>query len=64
MAVLPKCPACGMESQELRCPRCNTLKVVGCTGSCTLCGTKGTCEVPEPERPEDRPAEKPGARRP
>jgi hypothetical protein len=51
MTILPKCPSCGLESPEPRCPRCNALKVIGCTGSCTLCKLSGGCEVPEPERP-------------
>lgn len=37
MGVLAKCPSCGLASDEVRCPRCNTLKVVGCSGSCALC---------------------------
>jgi hypothetical protein len=35
-----------MASSEARCPRCNTLKVVGCTGSCLLC--KSTCKTDGP----------------
>ena len=50
MGILAKCPSCGMASQEIRCPRCNALKVVGCSGSCALC--KSDCEsdacAPEP----------------
>lgn len=58
MGVLTKCPSCGLESGEIRCPRCNALKVVGCTGSCTLCGDKKKhgCSVEMPltgERPSD-----------
>lgn len=40
MGVVSECPACGFKSSEMRCPRCNALKVVGCSGSCTLCGEK------------------------
>jgi hypothetical protein len=43
MTVLPKCPECGFESNEVRCPRCNALKVIGCSGSCSLCGSKSSC---------------------
>lgn len=47
MAVMTQCPSCGLESNEIRCPRCNALKVVGCTGSCTVCKTKaGACAAP------------------
>jgi hypothetical protein len=44
MAVLPKCPSCGLESAEIRCPRCNTLKVLGCNGTCSTCGS--SCTMP------------------
>lgn len=40
MGVTTECPACGLKSDKIRCPRCNALKVVGCSGSCTLCGEK------------------------
>ena len=39
MTILATCPACGFESPEIRCPRCNALKVVGCNGSCSTCGS-------------------------
>jgi hypothetical protein len=63
MGVLAKCPACGFPSPEVRCPRCNALKVVGCSGSCSAC--KSGCEdgsvppkssnpVPEPHDDEGR----------
>lgn len=42
MGVMAKCPSCGMESDAIRCPRCNTLKITACSGSCTLCGAR--CE--------------------
>lgn len=45
MGILRTCPGCGLESDGLRCPRCNMLKVTGCDGACTSCRT--TCdEVP------------------
>ncbi len=47
MGILAKCPSCGMVSGEIRCPRCNALKVVGCSGSCALC--KSDCESVECE---------------
>lgn len=58
MGVLTKCPSCGMDSDQVRCPRCNALKVVGCTGACTLCGERKkhgcSIEVPlEGDRPSD-----------
>ena len=39
MTILPKCPSCGLESAEIRCPRCNALKVVGCSGVCSACAS-------------------------
>ena len=41
MGVLAKCPECGLASDQIRCPRCNALKVVGCSGSCGAC--KSSC---------------------
>lgn len=46
MAVMPRCPSCGLQSDEIRCPRCNTLKVIGCSGSCALCKTSTACKSP------------------
>jgi hypothetical protein len=43
MTILPKCPSCGLESAEIRCPRCNALKVVGCSGVCSACAS--SCEA-------------------
>ena len=43
MSILSTCPACGLESAEIRCPRCNALKVAGCDGACTMCGR--TCKA-------------------
>jgi hypothetical protein len=39
-----KCPTCGYDADlaEIRCPRCFTLLVTGCSGSCATCG-QGTC---------------------
>jgi predicted Zn-ribbon and HTH transcriptional regulator len=31
------CPSCGYVSDDIRCPRCNALKLAGCTGSCRTC---------------------------
>ena len=39
MAILPICPSCGLASPEIRCPRCNTLKLVGCDGHCETCSS-------------------------
>ncbi len=38
------CPKCGLaiEPGSLRCPRCNTLVIAGCGGSCASCGVR-TC---------------------
>lgn len=44
MGLLEKCPSCGFESDETRCPRCNALKVIGCAGSCSACATKPAAE--------------------
>jgi len=46
MSILPVCPSCGFPSEDLRCPRCNALKVVGCSGSCAACKTRGGGAVP------------------
>lgn len=34
------CPTCGLLAEGVRCPRCNTMKLVGCMGSCRTCKTK------------------------
>ena len=39
MSIMATCPACGFDSPEMRCPRCNALKVQGCSGSCALCAS-------------------------
>jgi len=52
MAILPKCPSCGFVSDEIRCPRCNALKVVGCSGVCSACAS--SCSAgPECTPPAD-----------
>jgi len=56
MAILPTCPSCGLESPEIRCPRCNTLKLIGCDGACSRCGS--SCSSgPVPEPPAQRPSD-------
>lgn len=58
MAILQTCPSCGFPSPDIRCPRCNALKVLGCNGSCSACrsaNAAGGCSLPA------QPAEKPGA---
>jgi hypothetical protein len=37
MGLLQTCPSCGLKSDQIRCPRCNALKVVGCDGQCAAC---------------------------
>lgn len=51
MTLLTICPACGFESSEVRCPRCNALKVVGCSGACSLCKSSCRTDGPTPEPP-------------
>jgi hypothetical protein len=46
---LTDCPTCGFAAEELRCPRCNALKVTSCSGGCTTCRTSG-CGSREPAR--------------
>ncbi len=57
MAVLQVCPSCGLQSGEIRCPRCNALKVIGCTGSCALCGSNSTCKTSPGVEPASRPSD-------
>lgn len=62
MSVLHSCPSCGFESTEIRCPRCNALKVVGCSGECAMCATE--CRTSPPllplvRRPSDDAVEDP-----
>ena len=56
VAILAKCPSCGLASDDIRCPRCNALKVVGCSGSCALC--KSGCDTDSCE-PASTPAPRP-----
>lgn len=44
MGLLGTCPSCGFVSNDIRCPRCNALKVVGCDGGCSSCKS-GSCKV-------------------
>jgi hypothetical protein len=56
MTLLKTCPDCGFKSAEIRCPRCNALKVMGCDGSCTMCGKSCKAGVTVPggaARPSD-----------
>jgi hypothetical protein len=57
MALLTTCPMCGLESSEIRCPRCNALKLVGCSGACSTCGSSckatGPVLAPDTPRPSD-----------
>ncbi len=38
--VKMRCPTCGMVSDGVRCPRCNSVKLVACTGACRTCKNK------------------------
>ena len=53
MTILPKCPSCGLESAEIRCPRCNTLKLIGCSGACASCAAS----CPSAHAPSDADAD-------
>lgn len=52
MALIVTCPSCGFASNEIRCPRCNALKLEGCTGACTTCKS-GSCKVEIPSPPSN-----------
>jgi hypothetical protein len=57
VVVIEKCPQCGFESPEARCPRCNTLKLRGCDGVCSACAVacgvgKGKAKAPAAEKDE------------
>ena len=43
MNIIATCPACGFVSPEIRCPRCNALKVQGCSGMCSSCAS--SCKI-------------------
>lgn len=36
------CPKCGMavDAGAIRCPRCNAFLLMGCSGSCSSCGSR------------------------
>lgn len=55
MTTPPTCPGCGLESVEIRCPRCNTLKLIGCSGSCVRC-TAGQDSAPCGSQPKRAPS--------
>jgi hypothetical protein len=60
MTIVKTCPACGLESDEIRCPRCNALKLKGCTGVCSSCGSScSSGPVPSPPacKPSDEAAD-------
>jgi hypothetical protein len=60
MSIVAVCPSCGFESPEMRCPRCNTLKLQGCNGTCSRCGnscTTGSVPAPPAKLPSDAAAE-------
>jgi hypothetical protein len=62
MAIVRVCPSCGLESDEVRCPRCNALKVVGCSGVCSACSSScaaGPVPAPPARVPSDEAAEAP-----
>jgi hypothetical protein len=42
-ACSPKCPQCGLDvaANAIRCPRCHTLLIRGCSGSCSSCHVAG-----------------------
>jgi hypothetical protein len=56
VALLTTCPSCGLESAEIRCPRCNALKLRGCDGACTLCA-KSCSAGPVPSPPSELPSQ-------
>lgn len=42
------CPTCGYVSPDLRCPRCDSLKVTSCTGACLTCVAAAACGTKAP----------------
>lgn len=44
MGIKPVCPECGFKSGEMRCPRCNALKIEACSGACMTCGHHKSCQ--------------------
>ena len=57
MTIVTKCPSCGLESAEIRCPRCNALKLVGCDGVCSACASS-CVPGPAPAPPSRKPGRK------
>jgi hypothetical protein len=57
MSIIVTCPSCGFESPEIRCPRCNALKVRGCSGMCGSCATSCTADKVSPAPGAPRPSE-------
>jgi hypothetical protein len=54
MTIVATCPECGFVSPEIRCPRCNALKVRGCDGVCSACASScKTPTAPGAPRPSD-----------
>jgi len=57
MSIIATCPECGFRSPDIRCPRCNALKVVGCSGACSICGSSCKTDelpvAPDAPRPSD-----------
>lgn len=44
-----ECPTCGLVAAEIRCPRCNTLKLASCSGACLTCKV-GACDAREDDK--------------
>lgn len=63
MRIAKTCPSCGLESDDVRCPRCFALKVIGCSGSCGSCAMScaasdaATCAPGADKRPSDQAVE-------
>lgn len=45
-----KCPECNMRvaAGAIRCPRCNHFMLMGCSGSCSSCGSRTCVRTKEP----------------
>jgi|GEM_PF-6581177 len=41
------CPRCGYTAAGVRCPRCDAVKVLSCTGACITCTLSAACSVKE-----------------
>jgi len=66
MGIVERCPACGFVSPEIRCPRCNALKLVGCTGVCSACASScaagaasaaAGCDLADTPAADEKPAD-------